>query len=591
MSKFWTTICVLGFGVVFCTVFFNNYVVGYNELDDKVIYFNLSSSILCIVLFIRLLLNKQIILNLIDILVLVFVGYLSINELWHSRLYNNYQTSIILSALLYLVARQLIICQQNKAGILFSLSLMLLLTSIVEIIVVFIQFYDMMFNKSIQTLTGSFNNPGVLSIYLGSCFVYFFHWYCSYKTETLWDKIIRNLIIFYLLLVVVLLPSTQSRTSLIAIAFVSLLIIEDKYHFVKTIFKYKKLIPIVLAFILIPVLLLFSYRYKKNSADGRMVIWKSTLLVVKSNLLSGVGFNKFQNKFPDYQAKYFKSNPLDAERFSDKNDYVLNDYLQITAEGGLIGLALFSALLFVIIKSYTTHTEKNAYIKASFFSILFILFTACSSYPFEIVSIWNLFMFFILILSVHSQQKVCLKVNSVSSAFLGLVGIIICVYSILMQRNIMNAKNSIMSARDSFANEDYDDAIYNYKKAQQYAPYEKVILLELGKSYLLKGNYNESIQILTQAQQYISDPFLSSNLGEAYANLDNYSEGEKAFKNSIDLMPNRMYPKYLLFKMYLKSQQAIKSKLLAREILTMPIKIESAATIEMKTEVYSYLKR
>ncbi|GAA3989989.1 hypothetical protein GCM10022210_49310 [Mucilaginibacter dorajii] len=148
-----------------------------------------------------------------------------------------------------------------------------------------------------------------------------------------------------------------------------------------------------------------------------------------------------------------------------------------------------------------------------------------------------------------------------------------------------------MSARDSFANEDYDDAIYNYKKAQQYAPYEKVILLELGKSYLLKGNYNESIQILTQAQQYISDPFLSSNLGEAYANLDNYSEGEKAFKNSIDLMPNRMYPKYLLFKMYLKSQQAIKSKLLAREILTMPIKIESAATIEMKTEVYSYLKR
>jgi tetratricopeptide (TPR) repeat protein len=80
-------------------------------------------------------------------------------------------------------------------------------------------------------------------------------------------------------------------------------------------------------------------------------------------------------------------------------------------------------------------------------------------------------------------------------------------------------------------------------------------------------------------------------MGEAYSNLGNYQKSERCFLHAIALMPNRMYPRYLLAKLYIKSHQIKKAKLLANEINSMPIKIESSATAEMKTEINELIKK
>jgi O-antigen polymerase len=93
------------------------------------------------------------------------------------------------------------------------------------------------------------------------------------------------------------------------------------------------------------------YFYKKDSADGRLLIWKSSWDMVTDKPFFGHGANAFQPNYMLYQAAYFEKNP--NSRFGNLADNVrapFNEYLGFLIQFGVTGILLLSVLLFFYIQ-------------------------------------------------------------------------------------------------------------------------------------------------------------------------------------------------------------------------------------------------
>ena len=54
---------------------------------------------------------------------------------------------------------------------------------------------------------------------------------------------------------------------------------------------------------------------KKDSADGRLLVWICSMNMIKDNLLLGWGIGGFEAHYMDYQASYFERNPNSIMHF------------------------------------------------------------------------------------------------------------------------------------------------------------------------------------------------------------------------------------------------------------------------------------
>ena len=96
--------------------------------------------------------------------------------------------------------------------------------------------------------------------------------------------------------------------------------------------------------------------------------------------------------------------------------------------------------------------------------------------------------------------------------------------------------------------------------------------------------------ILEKASKSIAEQSLFVDLGRGYLSLKKYDLAEKAYLNAINMIPNRMLPRYLLAKLYLEKQDSLKAKALAKQIIAMPVNSYSQKTLKMINEMNELLK-
>lgn len=104
--------------------------------------------------------------------------------------------------------------------------------------------------------------------------------------------------------VLVVLPATNSRAAWAAVAISTLILLIVK--FIRTLGE--KLKSNFWLYVVFSIVLLLSfpglYFIKKDSANGRLLIWKSTLLMIKDKPLLGHGVVNFNKVYMNYQAEY-----------------------------------------------------------------------------------------------------------------------------------------------------------------------------------------------------------------------------------------------------------------------------------------------
>ena len=76
-------------------------------------------------------------------------------------------------------------------------------------------------------------------------------------------------------------------------------------------------------------------------------------------------------------------------------------------------------------------------------------------------------------------------------------------------------------------------------------------------------------------------------MGKNYQAMQEYDSAERHFQKAALIVPNRVYPYYLLMKMYVEMGEMEKARENAEIVLTKEPKVQSTAVKEMREEAKS----
>lgn len=448
-------------------------------------------------------------------------------------------------------------------------------------------------HHSLFKLTGDFYNPGPYSGYLAMVlpvclwmilrpvkrWIYYWGWGC-------------------LLAIVIVLPAGMSRTAWIA-ASVSCAWVYwiERIGWKKTkqyIYQNRALS------ILLSILILVSvtgagigvYLLKKDSAHGRLLLWKVTEQAIARQPLTGTGLGGFPAAYAESQAIYLASEEVSEieKRVAGCPEYGFNEFLQIGLEQGLPALALFVGLL---IRSLWRGTGNRQVGAAG--GILALMIFSLASYPLQLPEFWVLLVVLMGIVECSPVEiapvSSCKERKVLSIAIVG--GLMVCCgYLFGQQKKYYPGYKRWNALKMLYNNKAYKTAVDGYVELVPLLGHKPELLFEAAQCLSKEGQFDDANRLLERAMRLSSDPMIHYMAAKNEQSRGNYLEAERLLLHAIDILPERIYPYYLLTKLYAEESFFQKDKFLeaADSVLKKDPKVESSAIQEMKMNVKNMLK-
>lgn len=447
-----------------------------------------------------------------------------------------------------------------------------------------------MSNHALFRLTGSFFNPGpfsgymavVLPVCLGVMLA------LSDCRKNAWWQM--RTVLFYLSVIctvgiVVVLPAGMSRSAWLA-AIVScgwvLWMYTGCWNKVRSVwgnYRRQSIAVLIVGVILGVIGLTGIYRMKKDSADGRLLMWKVTAKAMADQPLTGTGIGGFPATFAKAQAEYFASGEAsETEKMvAGCPEYAFNEYLQIGVELGVGGLLVFLAWLGCIL--YDSIKNKRYGMSGGILSLMIFAF---SSYPLQLPSFWVL-LFFLSAMGVTGSKGQRKHVILFALGVCALYG---------AQVDSKNTYQQWNRQKMLYNNKAYQAASEGYEALYPKLNHRPEFLFESAQCLSKTGNQAEAIVLLERAVRLSADPMLYYMLAKNEEELGRYSEAEAHLLFSIDVLPERLYPYFLLTKLYAEPLYYQSEKLQAAvdSVFTKEPKVQTTAVKEMRQQVEKMLK-
>ena len=397
---------------------------------------------------------------------------------------------------------------------------------------------------SLYALTGSFYNPGPYSGFLAMCMPVTLHEWLQGKG--VW----KRLALAATLLMLMVLPSGMSRSAWLAAGVASgyVVMMHCWDQVVMYVRRYWK--GFVAGGVLLALLGMGAYHWKKDSADGRLLMWKVAAQAVMEHPWQGVGWDHVAGAYGDAQEAYFASGKATAqeEHVAGAPEYVFNEYLQVAMAWGVPAMC---GILLVVAGCFFRGHRNGLYGFCG--GLLSLGVFAFSSYPFQFMEFVLAFLA-LLIACVMGCRRLWLQV------LVMVLGIGIGLYA------------------------------YGYRQEH---PVRKVHEMFSRAHALHKaGDWEASTELLKETMQISSDAMLLNIIGKNCQAQGVYKEAEEWFIRSTHRLPNRIYPYYLLAKLYAEHPKVFPGEKLqwaVRMVLEKEAKVESTAIREMREEVNKML--
>lgn len=596
----------------------------------------------------------------LDLLFFLFILYLLSRNNWRELSHSLLFLELIGLAILYIIIRQQ--STQKYIWILIGLSIGGLVQAIYGNLQLWGYFPS---HHGIFKMTGSFFNPGPYSGYLAAVFpislgLYLFNvsfdWQNSFilKLNQYFSKILsffrrvtakshffynnsgekssvveqesrtnppdyitmKSFFLISIISLCLVLPASCSRAAWLAIVVSSIYLLSIKYKLVqlaKTHFKtrVRRVSLLVSLVVLLVIVGAGLYHFKKGSADGRLLIWKTSMEMINDKPIFGHGYDGFKKHYMDYQAEYFENYPESQEAFvAGDTNYAFNELIQLTVEYGLVGILILFALVFFLFFGRTKATRSDepeekpvveqadserylVYISRAV--ILSILVFGLFSYPLQILPIKICLVVALAIvvriagrnlninlpIPIPLNRSFQFAIRSIVS--IGLLGLLTT--SIIQVKLVETTYSDWKNAFDLYNMGIYDDCLTDYEKAYPFLKTDGDFLTNYGKALSMAEKHEKAITVLTRASQYYPNIVVYTALGDSYRKLKQPEHAEQAYLHAWNMNPSRFYPKYLLAKLYDETGQKEKAVEVAKEILTKDVKVESTAIREIQDEM------
>jgi O-antigen ligase len=322
------------------------------------------------------------------------------------------------------------------------------------------------------------------------------------------------------------------------------------------------------------------YYMKKNSADGRWLIWNVSVDIIKSHPFFGTGLGRFAAVYGETQADYFCAGKGGDTQImvADVPDYAFNEYVQIATELGLTGLILFIAMVLSIYRPRQT-TDCSG-VKWSLFAMSVF---AAFSYPFSVLPFAVLF---VVLLALSAPQSIHLPVILPVRA--SVIGVILCfaftldaAIHILPRASAYRYWNLLTADRRSG---NCSEILPEYEMLYEKLRHEKNFLSEYAGCLSSAGYYERGNDVYKQCLLHSAGPDIYIAMGNNCKATGNSEQAEKYYCHALHIKPNRHYPLYLLMVLYRETGQNDKALQTAQNLLDKPVKIPSQVIRKMKEE-------
>lgn len=498
-------------------------------------------------------------------------------------------------SILYFCCRIIGLKQENSDKILI---ICLLLSGIAQSLLGMAQILDVSHSYNSRfSITGTFFNPGPFSAFIALSFVLAVGVLSKldYQSNNYLKELLFWLALICALFCIVIIPATMSRSAWISIIAVLVIILlkETRYYllFKEYLSKnsFKAGIGILVTIVITSLLLTGMYLVKKDSADGRVLIWKNTISLIKENPVSGVGFGQFSGAYGNKQAEYFSSKEYSQNdvKVAGEPQYAFNDYLQLAAEAGLPALIIFLFFILLVIRNFVKNKSELLY------PFLALQIFSLTSYPLNVLPLTIIFVL-LASASVSTECSVVLIKNNIANrAVFGLlliIGLLVSGYQFLNKDEKYGAYKEWKELQKLYDMQVYQGLPKDYASLYNKLKDQHKFLFEYGRTLNKTGNYIKSNEIMYQGTKLSSDPMFYNIIGNNYKSMGLFLEAERAYERAFKAVPNRLYPLYLLTKLYYDTKQVAKFNDYADKVLNFDPKVTSSATKMMKQEIRQLLR-
>ena len=453
-------------------------------------------------------------------------------------------------------------------------------------------------NHSLFKLTGDFYNPGpysgYLAIVLPVCLWMILEWGKEKRVHS--HASLRYLGWICLLAIIVVLPAGMSRTAWIAAAiscgwvyWVQRIGWEKTKRYMNG-NRTLTIVSSILILISIAGALAGIYLLKKDSANGRLLLWKVTGQAIREQPWTGTGTGGFPAAYVEAQAEYFTSGKASETEMMVAGcpEYGFNEFLQIGLEQGLVGL-----MVFVLLLSYSLFRGVKNRQAGAAGGILALMVFSLASYPLQLPEFWVVLVVLMGVANAYTSvaadtpptpSQEGRKILSV--AMIGVLAIC-CGWIFWQQKGYYEGYKKWNTLKMLYNSKAYEAAGEGYEELVPLMGHKPELLFEAAQCLSKSERFEEANRLLERAMKLSGDPMIHYMAAKNEQSMGNYQKAENLLLHAIDMLPERIYPYYLLTKLYSEPGFFQKDKFLkaANAVLEKEPKVKSTAIREMQEEV------
>ena len=428
-------------------------------------------------------------------------------------------------------------------------------------------------------ITGSFDNPaGFAAILVMGFPIGLFLLTKAGKAE-------RLFLALGLIVIVTTVFLSGSRAGLLSIAFswvVFFMFQKELIQKVNQIRHYRLLMILLLAVVTTGGILL--YFQKKDSANGRLLIWKVSSEMIKEKPFYGHGYGFFEARYMVYQAEFFKSNPGSRfELLADNVKHPFNEFIKVAVEFGLIGALVILFFIWIVLKKAVK--SKFSSLAVSGMAAFFVF--ATFSYPLQYIAVWLLLAFYLLPVIISKEIKIP---NTIPVNAARIIVIVFCIYFLfnVFQQMRYEIQWKTIASKSLMGNT--EEMLPQYEKLHTTnLKRNPLFLYNYGAELNVAKKYDRSIEILGECTKQFNDYDLQMILADNYYQKRNAEKAVQTYIHASNMIPCRFLPLFRLFEIYKESGQYELAEKWAKEIKSKKVKIPSSTVSYIQNEADLFL--
>lgn len=299
------------------------------------------------------------------------------------------------------------------------------------------------------------------------------------------------------------------------------------------------------------------------SISSRISNWKFTALMIKDHPLIGSGIGTYKYNSLRYQAKFLEqgqNRSIYPYVFADKTH---NEYLQLWAEVGIVGLGIF---IWLIISYFNYGLRfikrvKNRYKQGMIIGLMgavtAVLIDSIFGFPLHLSATIILFwlaiaLTIVMVKSETDREEIPTSKKDLNqiSRFQPLLFIIIIFLTtflcLTVSRPFIARTYWYYGNKEMEENKDLNQAIKMYNQALKWDPYLGEIHYQMGKILQSKGINTLALEYFEKAERYVVHPDLPKDLASLYLKQELLDKAAIKYKQAISYQKNEksMLPLY-----------------------------------------------